>query len=511
MKKGLGFLIAFLVLFSAFASAEVMDTKLFNIFVEPVQDKIIDKDKDFAEFYIKIENRFTEPETFKFAFLDPPNWKEQILPNPNDRELRIMPGDTGTFHFYVRPSRAVDGVHPVSAILRSEVTGITFRKGFHIQYGEKETPAVMTPPEPDMEVSASVPAKMDPRNPYTVVVNIKNNNERFLENVSVTLDSTNIKDTTSVDVDPDESKGISFAVLFNKDLPPQKDSLHVVVAYQGQTFHDEYHNFEVVEYLPPFDIDVDVQKKLWKRYRTVTITNDGNTEKSDVVRMETSLRERLFSSSVPKYKLVKEEDRQFMTWDVTLAQGASTEIKIKTNYRWLFWIILAILLYFAYLIKKLNPVVVKKKFKSIKKQHGAVSEMAVAIFLKNTSDKPVTNIRVIERITKMVALKGDSFEGSMHPTKMHAHGSEGTIIEYRFAELGPGDERIITYKAFSKLHIFGVITIKPTVVEFKKKSGATMKSRSNQISIQTEAPEERKPSHEKHESHHRVHEVAHKK
>ncbi len=120
-------------------------------------------------------------------------------------------------------------------------------------------------------------------------------------------------------------------------------------------------------------------------------------------------------------------------------------------------------------------------------------------------------MRIIERITKMVTLKKDSFEGSMHPVKMHSHGREGTLLEYRFAELGAGDERIITYKVHSQLHMFGNIIIKPTIVEFKKKSGAKMKSRSNQISIHTEEPEHKeKKKHKKH-SDHKVKHVHHKR
>ena len=515
MKKSLGLLVAVFMLISAFSifcNAEVMDTKLFNIYVEPVNDKILDKENDFGEYYLTIENKWTESETFKFVFLDPPNWKEQLIPNPNIRELTVGPGDTQQFHFYVRPSRAYDGVQPVSIIIRSEVTGITFRKGFKIQYGEKDTPAIVELPDPDMDVSISVPAQMDPRNMYNIVVNLKNNNELFLENITVKLSSKNINDETVVSIDPNESKGINLAVLFNEDLPPQKDSLYVSVMHNGKSFYDESHNYEVVEYLPPFDIDVQIKKKIWKRDRTITITNSGNTEKSDSVRLETSTRERWFSKSTPEFEVLKDGNKQYMSWPITLEQNESVTITVKTSYRWLLLPIFLILLYFAYLIKKLNPVIIKKKFQSVKKQHGAVSEMSVAIYLKNTSKYPVTNVRVIERITKMVALKKDSFEGSMHPVKMHSHGREGTLLEYRFAELGPGDERILKYKAHSRLHMFGTIMIKPTVVEFKKRSGVKMKSRSNSITMQTDKvddePEKKKksstagPTEHKHKVHH---------
>ncbi len=522
MKKCI-LVIIFLILSSVAVSADIMDTKLFDIHVESVQDKILDTTNGHGEFYLNIENKFSQPETFKFLFLDPPNWKEQLIPNPNEREITIAPGETGQFHFYVKPSRAPLGVQPVSAIFRSEVTGITFRKSFRVQYGEKETPAVITPPKPDMNISVSVPSLMDPRNAYTVVVTVQNNNERLLDNVSIMLDSKNFKDSTSVMILPDESKGVSFAVLLDHDLPPQDDDLHIIVKYENKTFYDHYNKFRIVEYLPPFDVKVDVKKSWLKRYRTITITNKGNTEKSDVVRLETSLRERLFSSSDPDYDVLKEDGKQYFTWNVSLAPGESTVVSMTTNYRLLLWLVLAILLYFIYLWKKLNPLVIKKRFKSVKKEHGAISEMSVAIYLKNTGKQSINNLRVIERVTKMVTLKKDSFEGSVHPVKMHSHDREGTLIEYRFPELGPGDERIINYKAYAKLNIFGNIVIKPTVVEFVKKSGAKMKAFSNTISIQTDKVENdskdkgsthshtHKERHEHHShhpaSHHKVYDV----
>jgi len=134
---------------------------------------------------------------------------------------------------------------------------------------------------------------------------------------------------------------------------------------------------------------------------------------------------------------------------------------------------------------------------SMKRHGGAVSQFAVVILLRNRSKDPVSKIRVVERVSKMVHLKKDSFHGSMHPVKMHEHGREGTLLEYRFGELAPGDERVIKYKVYSKLHIFGTISIKPTVVEFIKKNGAKRMSRSNLLALQTEAEKEEPKKHKK--------------
>jgi hypothetical protein len=372
-----------------------------------------------------------------------------------------------------------------------------------------------TPPSPDFDIEVSVPAQMDPKGTYNVVVNIKNNNKRLLEDVNIKLDSNFITEDTNVTVQPDETKGISFAVLLMDTIEPQMDQLRVTVNYEGEEFYSVDHNFEVIEYLPPFKTDVKVDRKFLRQDRTITITNEGNTLKSEAVRLETSMKERIFSRADPKFASVKEEGKNYFEWLVSLEPGETQEIKLTTSYRILLLIALIIIALLIHKAATSNPLIVRKKIKSLKKAHGAVSDMSVVVYLRNRSKEPITNLRVVERVTRMVHLKKNSFEGSMHPVKMHTHDREGTLLEYRFGELTPGDTRIIKYKVHAKLHIFGPITIKPTVVEFSTKKGLKKKSKSNELSVMSEelkakpVKKEHKPAH--HEEHHKKEHHTHRK
>jgi hypothetical protein len=321
---------------------------------------------------------------------------------------------------------------------------------------------------------------------YNVLVNIMNKNERLLENVSVKLSSALITDETLVTVNPNETKTVSFAILLEENIKPQQDQLHVTVDYQGKNFYTGDHNFEVVEYVPPFRTEVSVDKKFLRQDRTITITNDGNVRKEDAVRIQTSLKEKFFSSSEPKFTTAKEDGKYYLIWQAALEPQESTTIKLTTSYRILILLVLVIIAYLAYRIAMSNPLIVRKKIVALRKHGGAIADFGVMIYLRNRGKEPLKNIRVIDRVTRMVQLKNDSFEGSMHPVKMHTHASEGTLLEYRFSEIAPGDERIIKYKVYSKLHIFGNLALKPTVVEFTKKNGATRKSKSNLFTIATE-------------------------
>ena len=495
---------ALFLLFSAVALADVIASPTFFVKPEPVNDKILDSKEDYADFYVVIENKGPEDDTFKLLYFEDPKWSYQVLPSPIDKTITVPAGGQGKIHILVK-GNVPDGLYSVKVSVQSLTTKNVIDNVLRIQVGESAGL-----PAPNFDVDVSVPAQMDPTGTYNIIVNIKNKNVRLLEDVNIKLSSNIITEDTNVTVEPGETKGVSFAVLLMEAVKPQEDQLHVTVTYQGEEFYSADHNFEVVEYLPPFKTDVKVEKRFLRQDRIITITNEGNVKKSDTVRIETSLKERFFSWSKPKFQSMKEEGKYFFTWSVSLEAGESAEMKLTTSYRILLLFALIIIALLAYKAVMANPLIVRKKIKSVHKEHGgAISDLSVVLYLKNRSKEPITNLRVVERVTRMVHLKKDSFEGSMHPVKMHEHAREGTLLEYRFGELAAGDTRIIKYKVYARLHIFGTLLIKPTVVEFTTAKGMKKKSRSNEISIATEErvpkpvhKEHHKPHHAEHKEHH---------
>ncbi len=500
-------LITIFLLSSIAAYAQVVTPTTFFVTMDYVSDKITDPVKDHADLYVVVENNGAEKDTYKLLYLEDPKWSYQVLPEPINKQMTIEPGEKGKFHLLVKGN--VDhGFYGVKVSVRSENSGNTISNVMRIRVGAEE-PKI--PSEPDFDVEVSVPAQMDPRGTYNVLVTLKNNNDLLLEDIEIKLASKVLSEKITVTVDQGDTKTVSFAVILMDNVKPQADQMHVTVNYKEEEFYSQGHNFEVVEYLLPFRTDVKVKKGFLRQERTITVTNDGNTLKSDALKLETSLKEMIFSKATPKFDIVKEGGKRYFSWDVSLEPEQSMTIILKTNY----WLLIPIaILLIALLIYKAmmsNPLIVKKKTMSVHKHGGAISDMSIVIYLKNRSNEPITNIRVVERVTGMVHLKKDSFSGSMHPVKMHDHRNEGTLLEYRFGEIAAGDERIIKYKVFSKLHIFGDVVIKPTVVEFAKKNGAKKKSKSNEIVVSTEEPPMPKRQHAPKEHKHHTHGHGHHK
>lgn len=512
-KRALVLFLGLFLLLSVAVSADVAPAPTFFVTAEAVDDVIEDPEENHADFYIVVENKGPEADTYKLLYLEDPRWSYQVLPSPLDKRITVEPGEKERIHVLVK-GNVPKGIYSVKVSVKSLGSGNTIDNVMRIRVGET---APGEPPAPDFDVDVSVPSQMDPAGAYNVIVDIKNNNERLLEDVEVEIKSKLVDEETEVTVQPGETKSVSFAVILMDNVKPQQDQMHVTVDYEGEEFYAGDHNFAVVEYVPPFTTHIDVDRHLLSQDRVITITNEGNTEKSDVVRLETSLKERFFTSSDPEFRAVKEDGKYYFVWDVSLGPDESMEISMRTSYLLLLFLALLIIAFIVYKIALSNPLVVRKKIKSVHREHGgAISDMSVVIMLKNRGKEPLTNIRVVERVTRMVQLRKDSFRGSMHPVKMHEHEREGTLLEYRFGELAPGDTRIISYKVYAKLHLFGTVTIKPTVAEFSTKKGKK-KSRSNEVSVTTEEQvpkskpahhSKRKPAHEPHgrKEHHGKHE-----
>ena len=471
-------------LFSSFVAAEVVTVTNSAmpppvlLEVTPVLDAVINQ--GYGIYILKITNNQKSKDTFRVLHAEDPEWTFQIVPTI-DREKTLISGSSNTVKIYVKPSTNVKkGFYNVAIKVRSELTGNVYGTVLKIQIGKDPEPLNLLP---SFNVTASIPSKMDPRNVYQVVVNLANNNAKNLEDVEVRLNSNLIKEKTDVDLKGSEEKGVSFAIMLMESLKPQTDSLQVIVSYKNKTVYDQYHNYEVVEYIPPFKKSVAVFDKLFKTVREINLTNEGNVKKSDTIKLGTTLRERMFTRTYPSADVVKGTVGSFYAWKINLDPNKTVSIKIVTSYRILVWLILIILgaLIYYYSIK--NPIILRKQLKKIKKEQGAVTAVTVILHIKNRSSKTVSKVRLVEPVPDMLSIKRNSFEGSVHPSKMHHKGKHGTLLEYTLNELEPREERMFKYTVYSKLHIMGGFKIKPTLAEFKEESGKKMRSKSNSLSV----------------------------
>ena len=187
---------------------------------------------DYADFKIVIENNGAEDDEFNLLFLEDPKWSYQVLPSPINRKILIPANDTGEIHILVKGN--VDpGNYAVKVSVQSEKTKNVIDNVMRITVLAPVQKIVV--PDADVSVETTVPTQMDPKGAYNVLVTVNNNNERKLDNVLVKLNSNILSEETLVDILPNESKTISFAVILIDNIKPQKDNMNISL-YQRFNF-----------------------------------------------------------------------------------------------------------------------------------------------------------------------------------------------------------------------------------------------------------------------------------
>ncbi|MBI5398467.1 hypothetical protein HZB03_03305 [Candidatus Woesearchaeota archaeon] len=450
-----------------------------------VESKTVKNDiaqNDFAEFGVTISNTQDFEDTFRVLPFEDPKWAHQLIPLDDFTYGKKIPaGGRATLRLLVKPSGLELGRYNVKLTVKSETTQKTVDAILRLRITK---PALAL--RPDFSARLLVPAQVDPRQKNTVKVLLHNNNALDLENISIVLSSNLVNKQTVVSLAGIEEKAVEFTVALDPYLAPQKDTLRVVVVHNEKTVMDTAQDYRVVEFVPVFKQEVSSSKQLWKVVRTIKLTNEGNVRKEETARLETTTRESLFTTSVPAAAIVSEKGKRYYTWKVVLDPKQSTSISVTTNYRFLAGLMFVIIVGLIYFYATRKYLVVRKSVKSVKKAHGAITEAKIVLHIRNRTNNPVRDVRVVERVPKIFSVRKDGFEASPHPSKIHLSEKEGTIMDFHLHDLEPHDERIINYTVTPKLHIFGDMPVKPTIVEYKSKKGKKQTAKSNTLHIPSE-------------------------
>ena len=464
-----------LVLLSGFAVAQTVQKLNFALEVEPVKDKILSTDS--AEFLLTIKNTQSMQDTFRILPLEDVKWTHQIVPI-TDKIKTISGKGSAQIRVLVKPSGVADGVYNLKLTVESENTNQRLDAIMKVYVGPH--PSMYSP---NLSVSYDFPDKIDPKGSYSVEVKMKNNNIIDLGSIHLSVSSSLVNSDQYISVGPDEEKVVSIAVSLPDDQQPTSDTLHIKVTKDDTVFFDESKPFEVVEYLPPFVKNVTETSSFLKRTKIIRLTNEGNALKQTPVRIETSRRESFFTRTDPKARLVTIDGVSYLSWDVSLKPGESTELSIVRSYRkFVFLLLVLVVAYFLYLWFR-SPIRVSKKTKDVHYDDGAIHEAKVILHLKNIKNHPVKQVKVIERIPSLFGIKKGSFKHALEPTKAYQHRKEGSVLEYEIGDLEAKEERIISYAVRAKMQVVGSVEIKPTIVKFQGKNGQVQKSFSNQITL----------------------------
>jgi hypothetical protein len=431
---------------------------------DPIKNNI--KLEEEATFNINVFNKEARKDTFRLYTLDYPIWEVHTEPRITPILVDVEPNSNKSIKIYVNPLHiTLPGGYIVNLNVKSQKSGDFVKVPLTVKI--KSTAQLIGGYIPTVLVNAKIPDKIDPRQDIPISVDLDNQNPLNYSELRIIIDSKLIKKTLTEKLGPNEQKTVTITERIDPSTKPQKDKITVTVLYGNRTISGPLKKQIEISSYSELKKDVKTTKKFLKTSSIVTLTNDGNIAYSGRERIETTSFKNLFLSSKPRSKTIKDEGKKYIAWDISLKPNETQTIELTENYRPLFVIfillIIVVILYYVYR----SPLVITKAVSNIEKTEGGVSGLKLIITVSNRSKNQIRHIEVIDKIPHIAQLDKGISIGTLPPHKILKHEKKGTIVKWMIDELDPNDQRVINYKAKSRLAILGEFNLPAAAAKFR--------------------------------------------
>jgi hypothetical protein len=177
--------------------------------------------------------------------------------------------------------------------------------------------------------------------------------------------------------------------------------------------------------------------------------------------------------------VVADDKGRGFAFDIALEAGASTSVAITTDWTPLVIIIVVIILAIIIYYIGRSPLVVKKSAVVIATDSEGLTDVKVLIEIRNRSGNVIKNVKLLDKIPRIVHLTEERGVGTLRPAEIVRHDQSGTLLRWNIHELDRFEERVVSYKIRSKLSILGRLHLPVAIVKFEKKPGRVRSTKSN--------------------------------
>lgn len=462
IKKSISILILSLVLLLSINIVFAKDSS-FTMFITPIKGTILEDES--AEYNITIINDAEVEQSFITPYTSDADWVLTTEP-----QISRVPAKTAmTYKLTVDPKTNVaPGQYAITLNLKSTTTDETQKEMFLI---------FIRPLNPlpigyvkSIALSVDMPINIDPRNDIPISVYLRNRNARDYADLRVNIESKLINSVYDLNFTAVEERTDKLRFKLDAYTEPQDDKLTVTLFDGNETINQVKVPIKVIQYTDIKEVRDDSESFLKKKI-TIQLTNFGNINNVEPYKYELSFFEDLFTKTTPEDTYVIKDSKRYLAFPKNIAPGDTTTIEITTNYRIIFYIIIIFIILITVYFQMRSPVIVKKEAHAHEQSQDGVSDFKVKILIKNRSQKPVENVKVIELIPSLASLIKEASIGTIEPTKVMRNDKSGTLVRWDINYLEPFEERIVTYKLRSKLNIIGGLTLQATKVKFETITG----------------------------------------
>ena len=314
-----------------------------------------------------------------------------------------------------------------------------------------------------------------PGKKYKATVTLENNLNVILPEAEIVVSSELFEERRTVIMLPWQERSETFEFLVPETVTPEEYMASIRIYYDKQLVSKKEFAFRVSTLSDVEGQETEEKGFLWKR-TSVTRVGSGNTPTETSYRKSLTNIQQMFSS----YNIEPTETSESMVkWALTVNPGTTQKITITTNYRPLFWAVLAIIAFgvFALVIFK-RGVSLKKEIISHKTTHDGFTEIKVRIHARNNEKKVLQDAVLMEVLPHHMHPKMEF--GTLHPEAVET-GERGIRVKWNLERLGAHEERIITYTVLTKIGIIGNIELQPTLLRYKSREGKVISVKSNSL------------------------------
>ena len=419
---------------------------------------------EVGEYELKIVNNGVYDETFVTPYTSDTSW----LINTDPAVFKVPAKTTKTFKVYLDPKTHVKpGQYGVTLNVKSSLSNKV--KDYFFLMFVKPLNQLDQDYRASIALNVEFPLDIDPRETVPMSVYMRNRNAKIFENLSVDMESKLINNYYKTPFKALEEKTEKFSFSISAYETPQEDKLIVTIKDGDEIVNQVKIPFKIIPY-SQLKEDKLIEESFLKSVTTIKLTNDGNIENSQVYKYPVSLFEKTFTKVKNDHFITNQGDR-LINFQVSLEPQQTLTLVINTNYRIILYAVILIIIINVMYFQLRSPVITRKEALTSQNSHEGVSEFKIRLIVKNRSQKPVENVKIIESVPSLASLVNESTLGTLEPTKIIKHDKRGTIIRWDINYLEPFEERIITYKIKSKLNIVGGLTLSPTKIKYETNRG----------------------------------------
>jgi len=476
MVKGVNLKSIFLLLSLVILSTSVCASDFVSL-IESVKTDIYYDEKAILEVYT---TNLQDTEDIVKLNLKSLNWQFQSDPlNHYFSGIKIKPGETIKTKLIISTTNAIGiGRYIVGIDFSSRNTNKKITKNVAINvkpYGE--TGMLY---KTSVDVTATFDEEIDPRNPFSIKINLDNRNPLNITNLSMNIQSELFNEYRETTLNPLVEKSEVFSFILDPLQEPINGHLSISVKNNDNVLRIIEKDYSITEY-SNLEKSYDEKEFFFKNTKTLTIVNNGNIENTEVIKIPKGIG--IFEKTSPKATISKEITGKYYSWQLSLAPEESTKIIVVTNYRIIF-ILIIIIIIIASIYFILRPdIIINKVGTVVAKREGGSSEIKILLHIKNRSNTMLQGLNVIDRVPTLVDVSSEQTMGTLAPTKILKHEKKGTLLKWNIETLEPQEERILSYKIVTKLSILGQFSLPTTVVKYTNQKGKEKLASSNKSKV----------------------------